>query len=93
MHLQFIGCGDAFGSGGRFNTCFHLVGRGINALIDCGATSLVALNKHGIDRNAIDLILITHFHTITSAACRLSFSKRAMCSSASGRSPSLAHPG
>ncbi len=62
MHLQFIGCGDAFGSGGRFNTCFHLVGRGINALIDCGATSLVALNKYGIDRTAIDLILITHFH-------------------------------
>jgi ribonuclease BN (tRNA processing enzyme) len=62
MHLQFIGCGDAFGSGGRFNTCFHLVGRGINALIDCGATSLVALNKFGIDRAAIDLILITHFH-------------------------------
>jgi ribonuclease BN (tRNA processing enzyme) len=63
MRLQFIGCGDAFGSGGRFNTCFHLVGRGINTLIDCGATSLVALNKHGVDRNAIDLILITHFHT------------------------------
>jgi ribonuclease BN (tRNA processing enzyme) len=63
MRLQFIGCGDAFGSGGRFNTCFHLIGRDINALIDCGATSLVALNKHGIDRNAIDVILITHFHT------------------------------
>lgn len=62
MRFQFIGCGDAFGSGGRFNTCFHLVGRGINALIDCGATSLVALNKQGIDRSAIDLILITHFH-------------------------------
>jgi ribonuclease BN (tRNA processing enzyme) len=63
MQLQFIGCGDAFGSGGRFNTCFHLVGSGINALVDCGATSLVALNKHGIERNAIDVILITHFHT------------------------------
>jgi ribonuclease BN (tRNA processing enzyme) len=62
MHLQFIGCGDAFGSGGRFNTCFHLVGSGLNALIDCGATALVALNRYGIDRNAIDLILITHFH-------------------------------
>ena len=63
MRLQFIGCGDAFGSGGRFNTCFHLVGRSTNALIDCGATSLVALNKQGIDRNAIDFIFITHFHT------------------------------
>jgi ribonuclease BN (tRNA processing enzyme) len=62
MHLQFVGCGDAFGSGGRFNTCFHLVGRGINALIDCGATSLVALNKLAINRNAIDVIFLSHFH-------------------------------
>jgi len=62
MHLQFVGCGDAFGSGGRFNTCLHLVGRNINALIDCGATSLVAMNRLGIDRDAIDVIFISHFH-------------------------------
>jgi ribonuclease BN (tRNA processing enzyme) len=62
MHLQFVGCGDAFGSGGRFNTCFHLVGSGINALIDCGATSLVAMNKLAIDRNDIEVIFISHFH-------------------------------
>jgi ribonuclease BN (tRNA processing enzyme) len=62
MHLQFVGCGDAFGSGGRFNTCFHLAGRNINALIDCGATSLVAMNKLAIDRNGIDVIFISHFH-------------------------------
>jgi ribonuclease BN (tRNA processing enzyme) len=62
MHLQFVGCGDAFGSGGRFNTCFHLMGTGINALIDCGASSLVALNKLAIKRNDIDVIFISHFH-------------------------------
>jgi len=62
MHMQFVGCGDAFGSGGRFNTCFHLVGNEINALIDCGATSLVALNKLAINRNDIDVIFISHFH-------------------------------
>jgi ribonuclease BN (tRNA processing enzyme) len=62
MRLQFIGSGDAFGSGGRFNTCFHLTGARTNALIDCGASSLVALKKAGIERNAIDTILITHFH-------------------------------
>jgi ribonuclease BN (tRNA processing enzyme) len=62
MHLQFVGCGDAFGSGGRFNTCFHLVGTGINALIDCGASSLVALNKLAIKRDDIDIIFISHFH-------------------------------
>jgi len=62
MHIQFVGCGDAFGSGGRFNTCFHVVGDGTNFLIDCGASSLVAMQRLGIDRNAIDLILLTHYH-------------------------------
>ncbi len=62
MRLQFIGSGDAFGSGGRFNTCFHLTGARTNALIDCGASSLIALKKAGVDRNAIGAILVTHFH-------------------------------
>ncbi len=62
MHLQFIGCGDAFGSGGRFSTCFHLVGRRFNGLIECGASSLVGLNKLAIDCNRIDFIVISHFH-------------------------------
>ncbi|MBU6269007.1 MAG: MBL fold metallo-hydrolase [Sphingomonadales bacterium] len=62
LTLQFIGCGDAFGSGGRFNTCFHLTGAQTNLLIDCGATALVAMKRLGTDRNAIRAIVITHFH-------------------------------
>src|SRR5258705_13554138 len=62
MHLQFVGSGDAFGSGGRFNTCFHVVAEELNFLIDCGASSLVAMKRLGIDRNAIDLIVLTHYH-------------------------------
>jgi ribonuclease BN (tRNA processing enzyme) len=62
MQLRFVGCGDALGSGGRFNTCFHVTGGRVNFLIDCGASSLPALKRLGIAREAIDLILITHFH-------------------------------
>ena len=62
MRLQFVGCGDAFGSGGRFNTCFHLTGRNINVLIDCGASSLVSMNKLAINRNDVNVIFLTHFH-------------------------------
>jgi ribonuclease BN (tRNA processing enzyme) len=62
LTLQFVGCGDAFGSGGQFNTCFHLSGETTNLLIDCGASSLVALRQLGIDRNAIAMIIVTHFH-------------------------------
>jgi ribonuclease BN (tRNA processing enzyme) len=62
MQVRFVGCGDAFGSGGRNNTCFHLTGERVNLLIDCGATSLPALKRLEIVRNDIELILITHFH-------------------------------
>jgi ribonuclease BN (tRNA processing enzyme) len=62
MQLRFVGCGDALGSGGRSNTCFHVTGSSVNFLIDCGASSLPALKRQGIARDDIDLILITHFH-------------------------------
>ena len=62
MQLRFVGCGDALGSGGRYNTCFHVTGASVNFLIDCGASSLPALKRLGIARDDIDLILITHFH-------------------------------
>lgn len=62
MQLRFVGSGDAFGSGGRSNTCFHVTGSKTNFLIDCGASSLPALKKLGIARDEIDLVLITHFH-------------------------------
>jgi len=62
MRLRFVGCGDALGSGGRYNTCFHVTGSSANFLIDCGASSLPALKRLAIARDDIDLILITHFH-------------------------------
>jgi ribonuclease BN (tRNA processing enzyme) len=62
MRLRFVGCGDAFGSGGRGNTCFHVTGSEVNFLIDCGASALPAMKRLDIARDDIDLILITHFH-------------------------------
>jgi ribonuclease BN (tRNA processing enzyme) len=62
MQVRFVGCGDAFGSGGRFNTCFHVSSENVNFLIDCGASSLPALKQQGIARDDINLVLITHFH-------------------------------
>ncbi len=62
MQLQFVGSGDAFGSGGRLNTCFHVIGSEANFLIDCGASAMVGLNRLGVDVNAIDTVLLTHFH-------------------------------
>lgn len=62
MQVQFVGCGDAFGSGGRFNTCFHVSGARSNFLIDCGASSLIALKHLDVALNDIQAILFTHFH-------------------------------
>ena len=62
MRFQFIGSGDAFGSGGRFNTCFHVTGDQANFLIDCGASSLIALKAREIALNSMRTIFITHFH-------------------------------
>lgn len=62
MKLTMIGSGDAFGSGGRLQTCFH-VGTSEGAfLIDCGATALIGLSRQGIDPNTIRTIYITHLH-------------------------------
>lgn len=62
MELRFLGCGDAFGSGGRFNTCFLVRDRAGAFLIDCGASAMISIRKFGVDPNQIRAVLITHLH-------------------------------
>src|SRR5689334_22142382 len=62
MRLTIIGSGDAFGSGGRFNTCFFLETAKGKLLVDCGASSLVALKAQGLDPNEVDSIVLSHLH-------------------------------
>jgi len=62
MRLTVIGSGDAFGSGGRFNTCFMVEADGRTILLDCGASSPVALKARGIDLNVIDGVVLSHLH-------------------------------
>lgn len=62
VQLRFIGSGDAFGSGGRFNTCLEVRAAASVFLIDLGATSLVAMNALGVQRNPVRTILFSHLH-------------------------------
>jgi ribonuclease BN (tRNA processing enzyme) len=62
IRLQFIGAGDAFGSGGRFQACILVDHAGGRFLLDCGASSLVALKRAGIDPSSIPLALVSHLH-------------------------------
>jgi ribonuclease BN (tRNA processing enzyme) len=60
--VTFVGSGDAFGAGGRFQTCIMVDAPGTRFVIDFGASSLIALNKLGIDHNTIDTVVLTHIH-------------------------------
>lgn len=62
MNVRFLGSGDAFGSGGRFQTCVHVEAGGAQVLVDCGATSLVAMRRFGVDPGAVEAVLLTHLH-------------------------------
>jgi ribonuclease BN (tRNA processing enzyme) len=62
MKLTVVGCGDAFGSGGRLQTCYHVDTGSERFLIDCGATAIIGLNRLGLDPNAVGTIFISHLH-------------------------------
>lgn len=62
VSVTFLGSGDAFGSGGRFQTCILVECPTMRFLLDCGASSLVAMKKQGISPATIGVIFVTHLH-------------------------------
>jgi ribonuclease BN (tRNA processing enzyme) len=62
VSVRFVGSGDSFGSGGRFQTCIVVDGPRSRFAIDFGASSLIALAQQGIEHNSLDAILLTHLH-------------------------------
>ncbi len=62
MRLTVVGCGDAFGSGGRLQTCYHVRVGGRCFLIDCGASAMIGLQREGLDPNEVGTIFISHLH-------------------------------
>jgi ribonuclease BN (tRNA processing enzyme) len=63
VDVTVVGSGDAFGSGGRFQTCIAVAVKEVpRVLVDCGATSLTALRQQEFDPNEIDTVVITHLH-------------------------------
>lgn len=62
MKLTIVGCGDAFGSGGRANTCFWLETAKATLVVDFGASALPALKALKLDPNRIDAVVLSHLH-------------------------------
>ncbi|MDX2480810.1 MAG: MBL fold metallo-hydrolase [Desulfuromusa sp.] len=62
VSLCCVGTGDAFGSGGRLNSCFHLQSTAGQMLIDCGCSSLIGMQRCGVIPAEIDTVVISHLH-------------------------------
>jgi ribonuclease BN (tRNA processing enzyme) len=62
MKLHILGCGDAFGSGGRNQSGYLIEASDRLFLLDCGPTSLLAMKRLGFDPYRLDVILLTHLH-------------------------------
>ena len=62
VRIRVLGCGDAFGSGGRFQSCFMVTSEAGACLLDCGATALVAMRRCAVDPASIDAIFLSHLH-------------------------------
>jgi ribonuclease BN (tRNA processing enzyme) len=60
--VEFLGSGDAFGSGGRFQACIAVRSESDQLLLDCSASSLVAMKRHGVDPSSIDAVVVSHLH-------------------------------
>ena len=62
VRVEFLGSGDAFSSGGRFQPCLHLSGADEPLLIDCGASSLIAIKRAGLEPWRFGYIVLSHLH-------------------------------
>jgi ribonuclease BN (tRNA processing enzyme) len=62
VRVQFLGSGDAFGDGGRYQACILVEASSARFLLDCGATSLTAMKRLGVDPASIDAVIVSHYH-------------------------------
>lgn len=57
-----IGSGDAFHSGGRLHSCYHLESDNGQFLLDCGGSSPAGFARCGIDPDLVDVLVVSHLH-------------------------------
>ena len=62
MKLHILGCGDAFGSGGRHQSGYLVEAQDRLFLLDCGPTALLAMKRAGIEPGRLDAIILSHLH-------------------------------
>jgi ribonuclease BN (tRNA processing enzyme) len=62
MKLHILGCGDAFGSGGRNQSGYLVQAEDRLFLLDCGPTTLLAMKRSGFEPARLDAIFLSHLH-------------------------------
>jgi ribonuclease BN (tRNA processing enzyme) len=62
MRLHILGCGDAFGSGGRNQSGYLVEASDRIFLLDCGPSTLLAMKRAGMDPRRLDAIILSHLH-------------------------------
>jgi ribonuclease BN (tRNA processing enzyme) len=62
MKIHVLGCGDAFGSGGRNQSGYLIEADRRIFLLDCGPTSLLAMKRAGFDPLGLEAIFLSHLH-------------------------------
>jgi len=60
--VVFLGSGDAFSAGGRFQAAYLIQGEAGSTLLDCGPGVLTSLNRNNLSPAPVDTILLSHFH-------------------------------
>jgi ribonuclease BN (tRNA processing enzyme) len=62
MKLHILGCGDAFGNGGRNQSGYLVEAADRLFLMDCGPTTLLAMKRAGFDPRQLDVVFLSHLH-------------------------------
>lgn len=60
--IVFLGTGDAFSAGGRYQAAYLVQDAEGSMLLDCGSATLTSMNRHDLAPASIDTVLLSHFH-------------------------------
>jgi ribonuclease BN (tRNA processing enzyme) len=62
VHLQVLGCGDAFNSGARLHACFWIETPNTKLLLDCGPSVLAGMKARELSPDSLDAVVVSHLH-------------------------------
>src|ERR1051325_1591206 len=62
MKLTILGSGTAIPNGERNSSGYYVEGDGVRLMLDCGAGTLHAMARYGLDWECLTHIFLSHFH-------------------------------